>query len=304
MVVAKKFSHWLSASVILLIFFFLGRSLLLNWQAVKNYSFLWQPSYLIFASFIYLLGWSGAAVIWREILIKSGNYLSAAKVYQAFFLGQLAKYLPGKIWSFWWRWRLLKNDISLKTYSLTSLLEVSLASLAGIILGISFTLSLFKNIQGSTFLIILFIIGGLLVLKPRFLYFLLNWFLKKANKETVKQQQLNYLQLLWILTGYLLIFICWGVAFYFFTQALTGQLNLSLLPGFIGAYALAFVLGFLAPLAPMGLGVREGVISLFLLGFVEPGVNVALAILVRLIISVLELLSTACIFLWLKIRRL
>lgn len=65
-------------------------------------------------------------------------------------------------------------------------------------------------------------------------------------------------------------------------------------PGFLhvlGIYCLAYVIGFLVPFAPAGLGVREGILALGLLPYLDAEVIILLAAINRLIYLGVEILA-------------
>ncbi|MGY0797613.1 lysylphosphatidylglycerol synthase domain-containing protein [Lysobacter sp. A286] len=94
---------------------------------------------------------------------------------------------------------------------------------------------------------------------------------------------------------YALNFALVGMGLWFVARALSpdpvGLASLALL---IGAFASSWILGFLAPGAPAGLGVREAVLSVWLGGTFGAPVVVAIIILLRIATTLGDLLS----FLW------
>lgn len=61
----------------------------------------------------------------------------------------------------------------------------------------------------------------------------------------------------------------------------------------IGLFAAAYAVGFLVPIAPAGLGVRDGILTLGLLPFAPAGEAVAVTVVARLIYLVVELVLVA-----------
>lgn len=94
---------------------------------------------------------------------------------------------------------------------------------------------------------------------------------------------------------YVLNFTLVGVGLWLLSRALgaTDGTNLSPIL-FIGAFASSWILGFLAPGAPAGLGVREAVLAMWLGGSLGPAVTAAAIVVLRLATTLGDLLS----FLW------
>jgi uncharacterized membrane protein YbhN (UPF0104 family) len=85
----------------------------------------------------------------------------------------------------------------------------------------------------------------------------------------------------------LLAWIGYGVALWLLARGLTNvELSLRMATG---AFAGSYVIGFLALVAPAGLGVREGVFILMLDRVVGTPAAVALAVASRLLLTVAEL---------------
>src|SRR5690606_37352746 len=91
---------------------------------------------------------------------------------------------------------------------------------------------------------------------------------------------------------YALNFALIGMGLWFVARALSpypiGLASLALL---IGAFASSWILGFLAPGAPAGLGVREAVLSVWLGGTFSAPVVVAIIILLRIATTLGDLFS-------------
>jgi uncharacterized membrane protein YbhN (UPF0104 family) len=94
--------------------------------------------------------------------------------------------------------------------------------------------------------------------------------------------------------GYLLTNFLFGLAFVLIVLSLS-DIAMEDLPLLIGGYSLAAVLGIVAFFAPAGLGVREGVLAGFLTSVVASPVAASLAILARLVVVVADVLLLALV---------
>jgi hypothetical protein len=98
-----------------------------------------------------------------------------------------------------------------------------------------------------------------------------------------------------IVGWYFLSWIMFGAAFWLFVISVTGDRSIN--PLFLsGAYAVAYVLGFLAFFVPGGLGVREGLLSVLLSTAMPMGVALLIAFLLRLLVTAIELVCVSFLF--------
>lgn len=90
-----------------------------------------------------------------------------------------------------------------------------------------------------------------------------------------------------------------GCGFWLLSQSLT-PLPFGSVAELTGAFALAGVAGIAVLVAPSGVGVREGVLTVLLAPLLGPGVAAALAVLARLWMTLAELVTAAIALWWLK----
>ena len=86
--------RWLAVGAI---FFFIGRSLVRNWDELAAAD-LHFDIWLLLASFVLLGLWMVAqAIIWHLLTVSSGAHIPLPKAMAAWFYSQLGKYVPGKL---------------------------------------------------------------------------------------------------------------------------------------------------------------------------------------------------------------
>jgi glycosyltransferase 2 family protein len=90
--------------------------------------------------------------------------------------------------------------------------------------------------------------------------------------------------------GYALYWVVTGIAFAGLVRSLH-PLAAADVPLAVAAYAAAYAIGFLALITPAGLGVREGVLTVALAQIMPVGVALAVALLSRLWMMLVELLG-------------
>jgi len=86
-------------AIVLVIFGFLFRSLYLEWEQVVAYGWDLDWAALTLAFALMLSASALYAYLWKVILDRLGTPLSYRKSYRIFFISQLGRYIPGKVWS-------------------------------------------------------------------------------------------------------------------------------------------------------------------------------------------------------------
>jgi uncharacterized membrane protein YbhN (UPF0104 family) len=140
----------------------------------------------------------------------------------------------------------------------------------------------------------------LIALHPK----VIGWLVRitaRVLRRPVFDVTLTYPQLLRYLGLYVINWLLFGVALYVFIRSFY-PLELSSILYLTGAFSFAGMMGIVAVFAPSGLGVREGILALFL-GQVMP-VPVALVVSVasRVWLTIIELGSAGLVYLMIRFR--
>jgi uncharacterized membrane protein YbhN (UPF0104 family) len=256
-------------AIVLVIFGFLFRSLYLEWEQVVAYG--WDLNWAALAlAFTLMLSASALyAYLWKVILDRLGTPLSYRKSFRIFFISQLGRYIPGKVWSILGLVYLSQKEGVSKIISGASVtLQLLLQIVSGVIV-FALALPFWKGLESSVGLLALIVCVpvGLVLLHPALVTRGVNLALRLTDQaETELSWSYGYLlgQLaLWV--GFWL----WnGVAYHFLIRSLDS----SPLPNVVvlaGVFSIAWVAGFLSLVTPSGLGIMEGALT-FLLSFYFP----------------------------------
>lgn len=281
--------------VVLVIFYFLLKSLVSNWNQIKEYS--WDFHYpLLLLSFVLVgLTYSVLAKIWKEILKQSGYVLSYSKMFKIWFISNLGRYIPGKVWQFLGMLYLLEKEDVPKSKSFSvAILAQSLSSMAGILIMLGFLKydfyqRLFSQSLWFLFVLIAFIAGAImLILYPALLQKVVNLGLGLFKKEKIilKYKRKN---LLFYLLSYAGCWLLFGFCFLIFIKSIIPA-PFNIYFGVTGAFAGSVTIGFLAFFTPGGLGVREGILVALLSSYFPLPVATLIALLSRLWMTLAELL--------------
>jgi hypothetical protein len=277
-----------------------------NWAQVKEASFRLEPYPFLLAT----LGYGAAFFIqvwaWYFITVKLGIALSRCETVESWFYSQLGKYLPGKVWLLLSRYYFYESKArSRKSIWIALYVETATMVIASWLL---FLVGLFLFREVRSFYSVGKWIGWMLPfllaflsLHPRVLQRIFNWILTFLKKETVSLS-MSYVDILWVLFISVLSWVAGGVGFYFFVKSLY-PISSSHVLFLAGSLSFASLLGLMAIFAPIGLGVREGVLVYFLSYLMPSSLAVLISILTRLWMTFIEIGLIGVIYLVGKFRK-
>ena len=242
---------------------------------------------LLYATIIPVTAWA-----WARLLARQGEIWTAGSL--ALLLGrvQLAKYIPGNVAQHAGRALLaLRAGMGGRTLAVTVIQETVLAAAASVLVGV---LALAATAPGITQLpegsrAWLLAAGGVLGCAV----LVLSCFdlpvegLAKSRSRIARLLARGgglpgYRVVLPALAAYGLNYLVIGLGLWIVARAagLPAELDLWVATA---AFALSWLLGFLAPGAPAGLGVREGIMALLLVGIVPDADALAFVLLARVV---------------------
>ncbi len=201
-----------------------------------------------------LAGLFATMLSWRAVLTDLGSPLPLPAALRVFFLGQLGKYIPGSVWPVLAQMELGKEHGVPRTRSGTvGLLTVALGLVAGLLTAavtLPFTSADALAHYWYAFLAVPVLGIGLV---PAVGNPVLDKLLRLARRGGL-EQRLTARGMAMGLGWSVLAWVFFGLQVWLLARTLgaSGALPLS-----IGAFALAWTLGFLVVIAPAGAGVRE-----------------------------------------------
>ncbi|MDO8740488.1 MAG: lysylphosphatidylglycerol synthase domain-containing protein [Candidatus Woesearchaeota archaeon] len=265
--------------VSLFILYFLAKTLYQNWSQLKSYSITFNYFYLAL-SFIFLFAHLLLSVYgWKMIMNLLKAKLDFKSSIRIWFLSQLGRYVPGRIWYLLGRMYLCeKKKISKYTTFVSLMLELAMHVLSASFTALIFVPAMIEDGGLMKFLpVFLTIPVGLILIHPKIFNFFVNIGLKIFRKKTV-ELKIKYSSLLGLLAFYMFSWVVNGMGFYLLIKSFYAT-PLSLILPLTGAFAVSWIIGFLSLITPSGLGIREGILT-FLLGFYFP---LPIAIIISLV---------------------
>ncbi len=296
--------QWAWAAVVVL---FVVAAIATQWRHLATYD--WQPSVSLLAlSLGFALVrkfWGG--VHWAFLLATIAKIPVRERFWesvQVYFLTNLASYLPGSLWYIPWRMKMNRErGISAAHTSIGSVVESLINVIVNGVLGAPIVMTLaqvaavidVRNVVG-------FLLLGALMVQPPLLRVLFR-LMKRLLGRDIAEPHFSYRQILVALGVSLLAALSAGGSIFFLVASLGAPLSPDQFFSLTCSFSLAWVVGFLTPIAPGGLGVREGLL-VWLFGSQMPlPVATAAALATRLIFIFEDLFWAGVALLLPRLRR-
>lgn len=301
----------LAAVLTLASLYFLGSVLVSQWSEIR--SLVDVPALVLFIVLslpLYVLTALAGAIAWTLAFRSTGEHLPLATGIRVHLVSQIGKYVPGNVGHFVGRLGLLK----LKNYSVARG-GVSIVLEILWMIGAAAVFSVYALFTGALSVVerandvadwLPVLVLGLALLVPNLMILVFNHLPEALRRSLGFTGKIRRPPESVVLGCY---------ALYFFNFVLNG---LVLIAGFywlfgappsdpilvISLYSTAWLLGFLLPGAPGGIGVREAVFLLLLGGIYGQGIAAAMAIIMRIISSLGDLAAFGLGFLMSRRERI
>lgn len=226
----------------------------------------YSPNQISLSLFFLFLGFLFMCDNWRVVL-KYDNVIriSLKDAVVSNGLSVFAKYIPGKIMVIIGRAAFISDKYSVPSTKLSFIsFKVQIMTLwVGFGIGLLSIMKLNPSFA-LIFLVVLFIVFFTLFLFSSGLKKIAISLFRKLFKRDIDYPLLTLSTALKTLPSFILNWAAWCIAFYFLINALT----LESVPFLAGtSFALAATLAIVAIVAPGGIGIREGILAIILIGF-------------------------------------
>ena len=246
-------------------------------------------SWIAAATVIVLLTYLLLIDAWRRVVTASGEQISLGNAARIWFVSNLGKYVPGKIWSITAMTMMARQSSVSPVAAAGSSVLMQLVSIAT---GIGVVLATGAHAVDRPVVAVgvAVALALLLIATPRLLPAAISVAARVLGRE-IDVPRLAGVTVLGAVVRSTVSWIAYGVAFQFFVRGLLGR-SAGAPTSYIAVYAASYIIGFLALFAPGGAVVREGamVTGMLRLGLTGQADAVVVAIASRLWLTVLELL--------------
>lgn len=284
--------------------FFAGRALVAQWGLASarlvhvrlSWSAIALASLLVLATYALLI--EG----WRRVLGAWGGHLEYGPAARIWCLSNLGKYVPGNVWSLT-AMGVMSRDKGVSAVAATgSSIIMQLITLA---IGLGVVLLTGAKLIGQPLVLALVLVAILVLIgaAPRILPPMIR-VLASFTGWTIPEPKIPA-SIVWgasLAAG--ATWILYGIAFKLFCEGLLGTASGATM-SYIAVYTAAYILGFISPIAPAGLGVREVALAAGMTRFdlATEGDAALVAIAARLWLTVIELIPSAGFVLAATLRR-
>jgi len=283
----KALRNILTTAVIVIIFIFLLRNLILNWSKIPFAHLQINIPLLILSFCALVLHFTSYSKSWQKIMQALGAPITIAQSVWMIATTQIGKYVPGKVWYMVGRVYVGKKArIEGKSLALSMVLEACLLHVTGGIIFLIATVIAGYYKIGWLITAIVLIIAAIFILHPKILGPVANFFLRLLKKPQITST-LTYGQIVQISVYFFILWIGQVIGFYFLVSSIY-PIPFFRIPNLASAYTLAWISGSVAIFAPGGLGVREGVMTLMLSPILPVPLAIAISFIARVWISVFE----------------
>lgn len=243
-------------------------------------------------------------VVWifKYLLKIYGESCAFPEVFYSYYYPILTKYLPGKAWHQIGKVILLNQFGVSRSKSITiAFLEQIFVVYTGIIISTPLLLKIISPVWtliiliGSTAITLLTIVyqDRFFVLTNRVMH------LFGIQKRLTFTARLHFQNVVILVLFYIIYWILLGVFFQLCIKSINPGVHIGWSTS-IGAFAASWILGFIAPIAPAGIGVREGVMIFLLKNSIDAVSLLNVTIGVRLLTTLSEILFFLVAFLFKK----
>jgi len=290
MTIKKALIALLKISLTLVVVYFLYRQVVAHWDDIKDYQWTVDWGMFLLSCLAGLITFVIMASNWQRLIAGFGHRLPLRKAFRIFYLSDLGRYIPGRIWPLLGILYLTKKEGIPPEQATASFVLVQMfaipASLLQFVVAIQFEPRILVDQvavlgEGGTYLLtaLMLLFAAVIVLWPQRLLRLTNALLRRLSRKEVTFA-LDKKVALRLFVGYSLGWLCYGIAFFLFVRSVMPDSNLTAVAA-VGIFNAAYQIGYLALFAPGGFGPREVVMGFMLTPFLGP-LAVALPVLARL----------------------
>ncbi|GAA4235721.1 lysylphosphatidylglycerol synthase transmembrane domain-containing protein [Actinomadura meridiana] len=225
---------------------------------------------------------------WREFLSGLGSPLTIRAVFRIYGISQLGKYVPGKVWALVTQIEMTReHEVPPERSFGSTLLAVATSMACGLAVA-AVTLPLTSATARDSYWPLFLLAPVLLaMLHPRVVTWCLGLMLRVIRRPPLERPvglRVTLKAVGWTVLGWVLF----GVHTWLLCMAVGGD-GKGLPFTAAGAYALAFVAGFLVFIAPGGIGAREAALTVVLTPVLPAGAPVVVAIASRVLLTAADL---------------
>jgi uncharacterized membrane protein YbhN (UPF0104 family) len=288
---ARGRPRWATVAVLAVVAGFFVATLAARWNDVISLKWRLRPGVFVLACLLLALSYGLVACLWGWALRRAAGtrLVAGARIW---FLSNLARYVPGNVWSYVGAVELARREgvarrTTLAVMALTQVLSVGVAVVAGLPVLLAERSRLGRPaLLGA---VVVAVAAGLAAVFRRQLLALARRRIPGFDPGDLTPSASTVALLV---VGYAVYWTVTGLAFAALVASLY-PLAAADVPLVVAAYSAAYAAGFLALLTPAGLGVREGVLVVALAPVLPAGPALVVGLVARVWMMLAELAGAA-----------
>ncbi len=306
---SRALRPWVRGAVLALALLSIIGLLHTQWEAIQRQPWQLRGERLALAAGLLSLAWLVEVLLWRRSLHLWGGRLGWGQALYVWFASILVRYIPGNLWQPLGM-TLLAQERGVRPVA--TMASIALYQAINLLSALPFAGAYLQWVDrgwvdgelrlGAGGDMGWLLLAGLpflvLLLRPGWLQAGLDGLLRALGREPLDASlRARDLAILWL--GGLVDWILWSGAFALLAGAvleLPGRAEVW--AGLLTAYPVAYAVGYLSFVAPGGLAIREGALALLLAPVLGPGPGILLALAMRTLQVVLEVLWAGCVLLF------
>lgn len=299
----KKITKWVGRILMVLAFVFLAQKLWSYRESLKIDLDVEKVLMLAGCCLLYMGTVYMCPVIYKTLLhVTTKKKLSYTQVANTYCRSNILKYLPGNVMQYVGRNQIaVDEDLPHAEVALATLLEIGVVIISAILVAIVFSASYAVEWIGKFVDVNPAIIGFVVVGVGLICIILFTLFRNKIKEYLrgilVKE---NFFKIIGLILYHALILILSGSIYFLVMRVLQITMTPADYIVGLGLYALAFVLGYVTPGVPGGIGIRESILVYFFSSFMMESQVLTGALLFRIVSVIGDFLAWIIITIWMK----
>ena len=293
----RRVLGWTITGVVL---FFLGRFAWSNWQKIREVDFAIRVDALLLSMVVLALYFMGRAWLWHFLTTRYRIDIPMRRSMGAWFLSQLGKYIPGKVFMYAGRLYYYAREGRSKTlFSLCFVVETMATILSStMIVLVALAEVGLPQLQPYEPVLMIAIVGLVVALHPAVLRRLASWGLRMLGRSSINFALRGRDTVLFVVL-YSVNWLVFGIAFFLFINSIY-RIGTEHILYLAGAFSAASLIGMFSVFVPSGLGVREGVLILMLAPIVSVEAAIVISFASRLWFTATELTGVGASWIFMR----
>ncbi|MBN2788946.1 MAG: flippase-like domain-containing protein [Candidatus Delongbacteria bacterium] len=289
----KIFIRITKLTLLVIVLFFVVKNIIDNFSNIKeinisdlNYGFI-LPALIVSVISMFI-----PVFAWKYLLGTLGSDLKLSKAVRIWFISNLGRYIPGKVWQISGLIVLSNKEGVAKKVSSTSVIYSQIvANLTGLFLGSLLMSQDHNNPEYYAYPWFAYNIIGIAVILMVLPYFINNFidYALKLLKKPKNEFKIGYLNFSIYTSMQFMNWLIMGLSFVIFVNIFT-ELSVIQHPVSLFILPISWTAGLLAIFAPGGIGVREGIMTFYLLMFIDPAYAAVIPWIYRIWLTFFEML--------------